>query len=265
MLRSTCLVAKFCAVTVAMTLAAAVPSHAQRGGRSAPEVPPEVLRAQQEQADFNNIAVTQDTDKKIKLIGTFLGNYPDSTRKEAVFNLLVNVYYSKQDWDNFYASADKTIAAYPDDVDVLTMVGWVIPHAYSPSDPDAAKKLDKAEAYEKHAIELIPDMHKPVSVTDDQFATAKAEKLSQAHSGLGLVYSRRRKWDDSAKELQQATSTATSPDQTDLYALAFALQQLQRYTEAADAYDKCSLAVGILQDRCKQAADNARTLSLQLK
>jgi hypothetical protein len=265
MFRSTCLGPRICMLAAGLILTSAMPAHAQRGGRSAPEVPPEVLRAQQEEADFKAIVVAPDADKKIKLSGLFLTNYPSSMRKEAVYNLLVNVYYAKQDWDNFYATSDKTIAIFPDDVDVLALVGWVIPHSYSSSDPDASKKLDKAEAYEKHAIELIPDLHKPVTATDDQFATAKTEKLSQAHSGLGLVYSRRRDWDNSVKELQEATTTATSPDQTDLYALAFALQQMNRYSEAADAYDKCSLAVGILQDRCKTAADNARTQATTLK
>jgi hypothetical protein len=243
------------------------PSYAQRGGggRGTPELPPEVVRAQQEQADFNAIISSPDPDKRLKLSQTFLENYPASEHKEVVYNLVLNIYYMKQDWDNFYAFSDKTVAAFPDDVDVLALVGWVIPHSFNSSDPDGPKKLEKAESYEKHVIELVPNMHKPANITDEQFAAAQAEKLAQAHSGLGLVYTRKRDWDNSAKELQLATQGAASPDQTDLYALAFALQQLSRYTEAADAYDKCSLAAGILQDRCKQSADNARTLSQQLK
>ncbi len=265
MRQSTYFVSRICVVAMGLLLVTAVPSRAQRGRGSVPELPPEVQRAQQEETDFNAIVVAPDPDKKIKLISVFLGNYPETKRREVVYNLLVTVYYARKDWDNFYATSDKTIAAFPDDADVLTLVGWVIPHAYSPSDPDASKKLDKAEAYEKHALELIPDMHKPVGVTDDQFAAAKAEKIAQAHSGLGLVYSRKRDWDGSAKELQQATQAVAAPDQTDLYALAFALQQLDRLGEAADAYDKCSQAPGVLQDRCKQSADSTRTQSLQLK
>ena len=46
---------------------------------------------------------------------------------------------------------------------------------YNPEDLDAAKKLDKAENYEKHAIQVVEAMPKPPSITDDQFAAAKAD------------------------------------------------------------------------------------------
>ena len=72
-------------------------------------------------------------------------------------NQVVSAYYVKQDWNDLYASADKAVAKDPDDVDVLTVVGWMIPHLYNKDDPDADKKLDKAENYEKHAIDVIRD------------------------------------------------------------------------------------------------------------
>jgi len=255
-----------CVMAVASSFALSAVCYAQRGrGGGAPSVPPDVAQAQQQEADFRELDSTLDADKKIKLIGTFLSNYPTSKHRLAVNTELVSLYYTKQDWTDFYATADKTIASYPDAVDVLVLVGWVIPHTYDADDADAMSKLDKAESYEKHAIEVILPMPKPVGVTDDQFAAAKTGKLSQAHSGLGLVYFRKQNWDDAVKELQEATGTVASPDQTDLYALAFGLQQLSRYSEAAEAYDKCGTTPGVLQARCKQAADKARSQIVQSK
>jgi uncharacterized protein HemY len=141
----------------------------------------------------------------------------------------------------------------------------VIPHSYNEDDPDAAKKLAKAESYEMHAIELIPTMHKPEGLTDEQFEAAKKDRLSQAHSGLGLVYFRRQNWPDSVKELQEATTTAVTPDPTDLFALGYGLQQLNRLSEAADVYDKCAAAPGVLQARCKDSAESARSQITQAK
>ena len=110
-----------------------------------------------------------------------------------VYKQLVTAYYSKQDWANFYTTADQALAKNGDDVDVLTLVSWVIPHSYNSKDPDADKKLDMAETYEKRALGLIPNLPKPVTMSDDQFASAKARELSQAHSGLepGLLPARR--------------------------------------------------------------------------
>jgi tetratricopeptide (TPR) repeat protein len=207
----------------------------------------------------------QDADKRIQLGQDFIQKYPSSVYVEAVHAGLAQAYYTKQDWKNFYADADKALALKPDDVDLLTMVGWVIPHVITGNESDAGEQLDKAETYEKRAMQLIPTLPKPANITDDQFAALKAEKLVEAHSGLGLVYFRRQDNDNAIKELQQATQGNSKPDPTDLFVLGASLQNLGRYTEAADAFTHCSQIAGSLQDRCKQNADNAKKLAPQKK
>ena len=80
---------------------------------------------------------------------------------EAVHAGLAQAYYTKQDWKNFYGEADKALALKPDDVDLLTMVGWVTPHVITGSEPDASDQLDKAETYEKRAIQISPAWQSP--------------------------------------------------------------------------------------------------------
>jgi len=200
----------------------------------------------------------QDADARIQLGQAFVQKYPTSHYDESVYAGLTQAYYMKQDWKDFYDSGDKALALNPDDAPVLALVGWVIPHALNPNDPDTSKNLDKAERCEKHAIELVGTMVKPASMTDEQFAQMKTSLLSQAHSGLGLIYFRRQDSDDSVKELQQATQSAASPDPTDLFVLGIGLQSLSRYSEAADAFNRCGQIPSALQDRCKQSADAAK-------
>jgi len=204
-------------------------------------------------------------DKKIQLGNDFLQKYPTSALAEPVEVGIMNAYYTKQDWTDFYASADKALALRPDDVDVLTTVGWVIPHVYNPNDPDADQKLQKAETYEKHAIEVIATMPKPAYEKDSQFAASKSQKSMEAHSALGLVYFRRADYENSAKELEQATAAGGTPDPTDLFALGVDLQNLNRYSEAAAAFDRCGQIPGAMQDRCKQSADEAKKSAGQSK
>jgi len=230
---------------------------AQNAKPEAPKINPK------EEADYKALATLPDNDKstadkKIQLSQQFLQKYPGSRYEESAMNQQVNAYYAKQDWADMYAAADKAIAKDPDDVDVLTVVGWIIPHIYNHDDPDAEKKLDKAESYEKHAIDVIPSLPKPENLSEDQFAQAKAGKLSEAHSGLGLVYFRMQDFPNSVKELQLATNGNGSPDPTDLYALAAGLQQLNRSSEAAEVFAKCGEIPGGLQDRCKQLAAQAK-------
>jgi Flp pilus assembly protein TadD len=145
----------------------------------------------------------------------------------------------------------------PDEVDILTNVGWVIPHEYNPNDEHAAQLLDKAETYEKHALDVLTKMPKPKGVSDAQFATMKTQKQQEAHSALGLVYFRRGDYASSVSELQQATQ-GSNPDQTDLYVLGVDLQNLHRGDDAAAAFTRCSQIAGQLQAQCQQGASQAK-------
>ena len=68
---------------------------------------------------------------------------PQSIFAEAVDAGLTNAYYDKQDWKDFYAAADKALALKPDDVDVLSTVGWVIPHFYNPHDRQRGPAIEQ--------------------------------------------------------------------------------------------------------------------------
>jgi len=196
--------------------------------------------------------------KKIELGNSFLQKYPKSALDEPVDVGLLNIYYAQQDWKDVYASADRSLALKPDDLYVLTTVGWIIPHVSQPGDADADQLLDKAETYAKHAIEIMPAMSKPSYMNDAQFAEFKTQAAIQAHSALGLVDFRRGDYENSAKELQQSSPSAANPDATDLYVLGIDFQNLNRFADAADAYGRCGQIAGPLQDRCKQSADAAK-------
>jgi len=224
---------------------------------AAPKVDPK------EQAAYKAFfeASPQNPDQRIQLGQDFVQKYPGSRYAESVYGGLAQAYYAKNDWTNLYLVADKTLAINPDDVDVLVLVGWVIPHVIDSTTPDPDRQLAKAEDFEKRALKEIPALSKPATMTDDQFTAMKAEKTAEAHSGLGLVYFRRQDYDNAVKELQQATQNNPNPDATDFYALGASLQNSGHYAEAADAYARCGQMMGGLQEACKQNADKAKQLA----
>ncbi len=214
---------------------------------------------QREQAErYQAFLKAQESAKKIQLGNEFLRKYPKSSLAERVDAGLVNVYRAQQDWKDCYQSANAALALQPDDVDVLTTVGWTIPHVYSPSDPDADQELNTAETYAKHAIEVLAKLPKPAGLTEEQFAAAKTRRTFQAHSALGLVYFRREDFDKSASELEQSTKGNPIQDPTDLFVLGVDLQNLNRHSEAAAAFRGCSQIAGVLQNQCKQNAESAQ-------
>ncbi len=202
-----------------------------------------------------------ETDKMIQLGEQFVEKYPTSKFTEPVEALLSMAYYDKKDYPKMYAVSDKALLLNPDEVKVLVVVGWVIPHFYDPNDLDSERRMGKAEQYEKHALELLPTLPKPDGVTDADFAKSKAEAESQAHSGLGLIYFRRQQFSEAVPELRVAIKLSAQPDPVDLFIMGASLQQLKRYGEAADTFQKCSLIPSGVQDRCKQGADQVKKLA----
>jgi tetratricopeptide (TPR) repeat protein len=224
------------------------------------------VQADREQGGaYDNFLREKDAAKKIRLGNNFLQKYPKSPLAERVDVGMMDVYRAQQDWKNSYAFADHALALQPDDVDVLTIIGWTIPHVYSPDDPDAEQELDKAEEYAKHAIDVMAKMPKPPVLTDSQFEAAKARRMFQAHSALGLVAFRRGDFDSSVKELELSTQGNPIQDQTDLFVLGVDLQNLNRYGEAAGAFDKCGQLPGPLQGQCRDGEVSAKAQASQSK
>jgi hypothetical protein len=199
-----------------------------------------------------------DADKRIQLGEQYVQKYPSGKYLEQVYQGLTTAEYSKQDFAKMYADADKTLAANPDDVTVLVLVGWVIPHNYDPNDLAAESQLAKGEKYEKHALEILATLPKPANMTDEQFAKVKAQGEAQAHSGLGLIYFRQQNYEQSIAELKKSTADPANQDATDYYVLGRDLSQLKRFSESADAFAKCAAIPGGLQDRCKQSGADAK-------
>ncbi len=236
------------------------PTQKQTQTAGAPAAPAAPKADPEEEAAYKAFSDTKpdDADKRIQLGEAYVQKYPNGRYLDQVYQGLTTAEYSKQDFPKMYADADKTLAANPDDVTVLVLVGWVIPHNYDPNDLAAENRLDKGEKYEKHALEILATLPKPANMTDEQFAKVKAQGEAQAHSGLGLIYFRRQDYEQSIAELKKSTADPANQDPTDFYVLGVELTQLKRFSESADAFAKCAAMPGGLQDRCKQMGADAK-------
>lgn len=240
------------------------PSLVHPGGQQtqpAPAVNPK------EEADYKALfdmtqSPTPDLDKEVQGSEDFLKNYPQSHYRAWVTSRLTNFYFQKHDIAKMLSTSNLALQLNPDDVSVLVPVGWIIPRV-NPSAPDYPNQLAKAEQYEKHALELLPTLPKPAQATDEQFAESKASATSEAYSGLGLVYFREGKYQQSSDDLQQATQATTDNDPTDFFILGLDLDQLQKFADASKAYDSCAAMQSSLQDTCKHngAAAKAKAAS----
>ena len=198
-----------------------------------------------------------DVDKEVQAGEDFLKTYPTSRYLQGVYSRLTNAYFQKQDMDKMYADGQKALSMNGDDVSVLTLLGGSLPRGNA-NDPNFKDKLAQAEQYDKHALDLLPTLQKPAGVTDEQFAKLKDDAMITAHGGLGVALFREGKSADAAPELQKATDGVANPDPVNLYVLGLALNNLQKFADAAKAFDGCAQLTSTLQDRCKQGASDAK-------
>ena len=211
-----------------------------------------------EEADYKAFTALkpEDTDKRIEAGNAFVAKYPNGHYTGAVYSALTQAEYAKQDIPKVEADGDKAIAANPDDLSTLIIIATLIPRDKSTAGD--AKELDKAEAYAKHALTMIPNLQKPATLTDDQFAAMKTNAAVQAHSALGLVYFRKQNVDGCVTELKSSTADAKNPDATDYYVLGICQNAQSNYADAADSFTKCANLQSALSAGCKQKADEAK-------
>jgi tetratricopeptide (TPR) repeat protein len=231
-------------------------ANPQQNTQTLPPVDPKEEAAYKAFYDMNPTTLS-DYDAQIQAGEEFVKDYPQSRYREAVYARLANAYFKKGQLDKVCDDADKALALSPDDLTVLTQVGWMIPHA-NPSSPNYDQDLAKAEQYLKHALEVLNTLNKPANLTQEQFDQTKNDALATSHSGLGLVYFRQKKWEVSSAEMAQATTVAPDKDPTDFYVLGVDDEYLQKYPDSAKAFDTCAQISSPLQDTCKQDSAQAK-------
>jgi tetratricopeptide (TPR) repeat protein len=201
-----------------------------------------------------------DLPKKITAGEEFLRKYPESQYRPLVYTTLTQAYLRTGNADKAFEVGEKEVTLRPDDVQTLAFLGQNIPRTVNASTPEPEQQLAKAEGYSKRAIEVTPTIPKPEGVDDREFVSAKNLTLSMAHSGLGLVYVRRGKFNEAIPELEQSVKIDPNPtpDPVNLYLLGLANQKASHYNDAALAFTKCAELNSKLQSTCRSGADESK-------
>lgn len=212
-----------------------------------------------EEAAYKALLAAQSGDPgtRIKLGEDFVSKFPSSTYLSSIYGLLTSSYFAIGNTDKMFAAGNRAIQLDPGNVDVMSLLAMAIPRRVKATTPDGAEQLQTAETFAHRAIEMIPAMKKPAGLDDALFERAKNDKLALAHSGLGLIDFNRQEYDDARAELTQAVHLASTPDPVDYYLLGNTDMQGSYYREAADAYEKCSVA-GPLAPQCESRAASAK-------
>jgi tetratricopeptide (TPR) repeat protein len=225
---------------------------------SAPAGP---VNAEEDAAYKALMDASSDPKKRIELGEAFAQKYPQSRYSGPVLANLTVAYLQTGDVAKMEATGDKEIVLNPNDGQTLAILGQTIPRSFNPSTPDAAKRLDKAEQYSKRALEVVPTMPKPETITEEAFTSAKNQTLAMAHSGLGLIAVRRGKYADAIPDLEQSIKLDPNPDPVNYYLLGLANEKASHFDDAVAAFNKCATFGGSMANTCKNGAEEAKKLS----
>jgi tetratricopeptide (TPR) repeat protein len=217
----------------------------------------------EEEAAYKKLQESSEPAKKIQMGEEFVQKYPQSRYRPAVYQILVSGYFVTQQVPKLLETGEKEIELNPNDAPILAVMGQTLARTYNAKEPDAAKKLEKAEAYSKRAIEVVPTLSKPENLSEEAFLSAKNDTLVMAHGGLGLVYLRRGKFQDAIPELEESVKADThpDPDPVNYYLLGIADKQTSHFDAAAKAFSKCATVQSSLQATCKTSAEEAKKQS----
>ena len=235
----------------------AAPAQPTPAQPAAPPVNPEEEAAYKAFFDLKETEV----DLKIQRGEEFLKKFPESRYRDSVYSTLLSAYVWVQQPDKVLATGEKALQLNPDNLTVLATMGRVLPRLTRSADLDAEQKLEKAEKYSKHAIELLGNIQKPDNLTEEDFTKAKNEMLAMCHSGLGFTYIHRQRYPDSVTALEQATTLIPDADPSDFFLLGVAYQETKRFSDAVKAFGRCSEETWALQERCKQSMEQAKKLA----
>jgi tetratricopeptide (TPR) repeat protein len=191
----------------------------------------------------------------------FLAKYPSSLYRSSVYSKLIAAYLNAGQVDKLVPAGEKALAENPDNVEVLAIVATVLPRTVNSKSLDADQKLNEAERYARHVIEITSVMAKPDGMTDELFARGKNQYQGMAHTALGLVLYMRNNTAASVDEFNQATKMDPNPDPLAYFLLGDGDRKLSKFSDASAAFDACSKSTWVWQDQCKKYADDTKKLA----
>ncbi len=244
-------------LAIPLSIAASIASASQPAGPAQDKSDKKEKVNKAEEAAYKSVLAAQGGDPAMEITAgeDFITKFPMSKYVGGVYGMLTTAYFSTGNTDKMFATGAKALELDPDNVDVLALLAMAIPRRAKTTSPDYKDQIAKAEVYAHHTIELMPALPKPATVDDATFEKAKNDKLSLAHSGLGLIaLNVKKNYEDARTELTQAVQLASSPDPVDYYLLGTADAQASYMNGAIAAYEKCS-ATGPLVTQCKARED----------
>jgi hypothetical protein len=166
-------------------------------------------------AEYNAyVGAVQQTDAAAKISGleAFLAQYPNSVMKEDALETLMVTYQQAGNQAKVIDTANRLLAAYPNNVRALVLLAF---------NERAAQKWADARQHAERGLQALPNMAKPDGVSDADFEKQKAQMggLLNSVAGFSALQSK----DNAAAEKYLRAAVEADPNNVEnVYPLALA-------------------------------------------
>lgn len=207
----------------------------------------------------------QDADARIKAADELVNKYADTDFKDLALFFAAASYEQKGDAEKAIIYGERTLEANPKNYSAMLLLARLMAMRTREHDLDREEKLGRVEGYVKSAEKVLGDAPKPnPQLTDEQWAAAKKDMMSQGHEALGMAAMARKKYDVAATEFKTSVDQASQPDPATMVRLGAAYNLGGKHDDAIAVLDKV-LALTDAHPAVKQFAQAEKVRATQAK
>ncbi|MCL5006386.1 MAG: hypothetical protein M1404_07600 [Acidobacteria bacterium] len=153
---------------------------------------------------FEAFVNEKDPNKRLPLIQAFLQKFPDSDFKANAYVAEMQTYQQLNQSDKAIQAAKDALKADPDNLAALYYLSFTFPYTYKASDPDSQTQLSKAQSDAQHGLQLLQNLKKPATVSDDQFNTYVKTNRAVFNTTIGFVAIQQKNYAQAITSLEAA-------------------------------------------------------------
>jgi uncharacterized protein HemY len=204
-------------------------------------------------------------DEIIAAVDKFVTGNADSDFKSQALSAAAEAAEQKGDSAKAVSYGELAIMADAKNFDALLLVSAELAQHTQEFDLDKEAKLGKAQSYAEQALMIIPEAVKPnEKVPDATWEGVKKDGIARCHADLGMIATKRKKWDVATTEFKTAVDTSTQPDQVLMVRLGNAYNESGKPADALVVLNKV-LAMENLNPSVKRFAEAEKTRAEKAK
>ena len=184
------------------------------------------------QLEIQANAALGNHEKVVSVGETAVSAFPKATKKAKMY-ILQKMMYGYKQLNNSHKTvniADTILTLDHDYLPALLILSLVLPEFLPDEEEPRAQQLQRALKMTQRAKQQIDSLingAKPARISAAQWAKQKSELPAKIHSALGLIYFKKRDYQLSSKEYEQATSLVRG-EGIDFYRMGISYYQQAR-------------------------------------